>query len=75
MYVCMYRCKQRYRNTIIATYFLWAWHSFHARAVGPRACRSHSAERRQRLGRLRAQQPKGVVARRGDIGGRFIDSG
>ena len=36
---------------------------------------SHPAERRQRLGRLHAQQPKGVVARREDIGGRFISGG
>ena len=26
-------------------------------------------------GRLHAQQPRGAVARGGDIGGRFIDSG
>ena len=51
--------------------FLWAWHCFRVDAVEPRAW-SRPAERR---GRLRAQQPRGVVAGRGDIGGRFIDSG
>ena len=36
---------------------------------------SHSAERQQRLGRLRAQQPRRVVVRsRGDISGRFTDN-
>ena len=42
MYVCMHACMYvymyMYRNAIIATYFLWARHRFHAHAVEPRAC-------------------------------------
>ena len=36
MYVCMYvRNKYCYRNAIMQTYFLWAQHCFHVRAVEP----------------------------------------
>ena len=79
MYVCKYVCMYVYMHMQVTLQECNYCNIFPVVAA-PLSCtcsrtKSRSAERWRRLGRLCAQQPRGVVARRGHIGGSSVDSG